>query len=105
MFWDILIFYQIFLSPQVWLVVINLVLIISSRVAKWPIVWLCPPKTNNIQAIAIHTLPNTQQSKGNQKMKPGQLIKHNMRNTFPQKLCKKWGGETSADLFLFIKVF
>ena len=33
------------------------------------------------QAIAIHILPNISQSKGNQAMKFGQLIKCNKRNT------------------------
>ena len=42
-----------------------------------------------LQLIAIHTLPNISQSKGNQRMKLGLLIEYNKRNTFHQKLCGK----------------
>ena len=42
-----------------------------------------------LQTIAIHILPNISQSKGNQTMKFGQLIEHNKRNIFLQKLCEK----------------
>ena len=38
-----------------------------------------------LQTIAIHILPNTSQSKGNQATKSGQLIEHNKRNIFLQK--------------------
>ena len=34
-----------------------------------------------LQTIAIHIFPNISQSKGNQKMKYGQLIEYNKRNT------------------------
>ena len=52
--------------------------------------------------IAIHILPNISQSKGNQAMKFGQLIKYNKRNIFLQKSCRKWGRETSSrPLFVF----
>ena len=35
-------------------------------------------------------------------MKPGQLIDYNKRNMFHQKLCRKWGRETSSrPLFIF----
>ena len=34
------------------------------------------------QTIAIHILPNISRSKGDQKMKSGQLIEYNMRNIF-----------------------
>ena len=34
-------------------------------------------------------LPNISQSKGNQAMTLGQLIDHNKRNIFVQKLCEK----------------
>ena len=55
-----------------------------------------------LQAIAIHILPNISQSKGNQTMKFGQLIEYNKRNIFLQKLCRKWGRETSSrPLFIF----
>ena len=56
-----------------------------------------------LQTIAIHILFNISQSEGNQTMKFGQLIEHNKINTFLQKLCRKWGRETSPDLFLFFK--
>ena len=42
-----------------------------------------------LQKIEIHILPNTLQSKGNQKMKFGQLIEYSKRNIFLQKLCGK----------------
>ena len=42
-----------------------------------------------LQAIAIHISPNISQSKGNQTMKFGQLIKYNKRNIFFQKLGRK----------------
>ena len=35
------------------------------------------------QIIAIQILPNISSSKGNQAIKLGQLIKHNIRNIFP----------------------
>ena len=55
-----------------------------------------------LQTIAINILPNISQSKGNQTMKFGQLIEYNKRNIFLQKLCRKWGRETSSrPLFIF----
>ena len=42
-----------------------------------------------LQTIWIHILPNISQSKGNQTMKSGQLIEHNRRYIFLQKLCRK----------------
>ena len=42
-----------------------------------------------LQTITIHILPNISQSKGNQKMKFGELIEYNRRNIFLQKLCGK----------------
>ena len=57
-----------------------------------------------LQIIAIHILPNITQSKGNQTMKFSQLIESNKRNIFLQKLCEKWGKETSSrPLFIFLK--
>ena len=54
-----------------------------------------------LQTIATHVLPNISQSKDNQTMKFGQLIEYNKRNIFLQKLCRKWGKETSLrPLFL-----
>ena len=55
-----------------------------------------------LQTIAIHILSNISQNKGNQTMKFGQLIEYNKRNIFLQKLCGKWGRETSPrPLFIF----
>ena len=55
-----------------------------------------------LQTIAIHILSNISQNKGNQTMKFGQLIEYNKRNIFLQKLCRKWGKETSSrPLFIF----
>ena len=36
----------------------------------------------SLQAIAVHILPNTSQSKGNQTIKFGQLIEYNKRKNF-----------------------
>ena len=56
------------------------------------------------QTIAMHILPNISQSKGNQTMKFGQLIEYNKRQNFLQKLCRKWGRETSCrPLLIFWK--
>ena len=58
----------------------------------------------DLQTIAIHILPNIAQSKGTQTMKFSQLIEYNKRNIFAQKLCRKWGRETSSrPLFSFSK--
>ena len=46
------------------------------------------------QEIAIHVLPNISRHKDNQTMEFAQLIEHNMRNIFPEKLYTKCGGET-----------
>ena len=57
-----------------------------------------------LQTIAIHILPNISQSKGNQTMKFGQLIEYNKINIFLQKLCRKWGKETSSrPIFIYWK--
>ena len=48
-----------------------------------------------LQTVAIPILPNISQSKDNQKMKFSQLIEYSKRNVFLQKLCGKWGRETS----------
>ena len=54
------------------------------------------------QTIAIHILPNISQGKDNQTMKFVQLIEYNKINIFLQKLCGKWGRETSSrPLFTF----
>ena len=49
-----------------------------------------------LQTIAIHILPNISQSKGNQTMKFGQLIKHNKRNIFLQKMRQGENAENEA---------
>ena len=55
-----------------------------------------------LQAIAVNILPNISQSKDNQTIKFGQSIEYNKRNIFFQKLCEKWGRETSSrPLFIF----
>ena len=51
------------------------------------------------QTIAIHILPSSSRSKGNQTMKFGQLMEYNMRNIFFEKSYAKWGGETSPRPF------
>ena len=43
----------------------------------------------DLQAIAIHILPNISQSKSNHTMKFGQLIEYKKINIFLQKLCGK----------------
>ena len=49
----------------------------------------------------MHILPNISRSKGNQKMKFGQVIEDNKGNIFLQKSCRKLGTETSSKpLFL-----
>ena len=55
-----------------------------------------------LQTVAIHILPNISQSKVNQTIKLGQLIEYKKRNIFLEKLCGKWGRETSSrPLFIF----
>ena len=51
------------------------------------------------QTIVIHILPDISLSKGNQAMKFGQLIEHNMKNIFLEKSYAKCGGETSSKPF------
>ena len=46
------------------------------------------------QTVKINTLPNILRSKDNQAMKFGQLIEHNMRNIFVEKLYAKFAGES-----------
>ena len=46
------------------------------------------------QTIAIKILSNISRSKGNQAIKFGQLVKHNMKNIFLEKSYTKCGGET-----------
>ena len=57
-----------------------------------------------LQTIAIHILANISQSKINQTMKFGQLIRYNKENFVLQKLCRKCASETSSrPLFIFWK--
>ena len=49
-----------------------------------------------LQTIAIHILSNISQKKGNPTLKFGQLTEYNKRDIFLQKLCGKWGTETSS---------
>ena len=51
------------------------------------------------QTIAIHILPIIPRSKGNQTMKFGMLIEHNMRNIFLEKSYTKYGTETTPRPF------
>ena len=51
------------------------------------------------QTITIHIMPNISRSKGNKALKFGQLIKHNMRNIFLEKLYAKYSGETIPSYF------
>ena len=51
------------------------------------------------QTIVIHILPNISRSKGNQKMKLGQLIECNIRNIFLVKSYTKCGRETNPRPF------
>ena len=55
------------------------------------------------QTIAMHKFINISRSKENQTMKHGQLIEYNKRNTFLEKLCGKWGRETSPRSFFNLK--
>ena len=56
-----------------------------------------------LKTIAIHIFPNILQSKDHQTMKFHQLIEHDKRNTFLQKLCGKWDWETSSRPFFLKK--
>ena len=53
-----------------------------------------------LQAIAIHILPNISQSKGNQTMKFGQLIEYNKRNIFFKNYAENQARRLVPDLFL-----
>ena len=56
-----------------------------------------------LQTNPIHMLPNISQSTGDQTLKFGQLIEHNTRNVFLQKLCGKRGRVTSSRPLYFLK--
>ena len=51
------------------------------------------------QTFANRTLHNMSRSKSDQTMKFGQVIEHNMRNAFLEKLYAKCGGETISSPF------
>ena len=51
------------------------------------------------QTIAIHILNNISRSKGNQKIKFGQLIEYSMRNIFLEKSYTKYNRETISRPF------
>ena len=51
------------------------------------------------QIITTHILSNISKSKGNQKMKFGQLIEYNMRNIFLEKSYTIFGAKTSPRPF------
>ena len=53
------------------------------------------------QTIAIHILANISQSKGNQTIKFGQLIKYNKRKIFLQNYVENEAERLVPDLFLF----
>ena len=57
-----------------------------------------------LQAIAIHILPNISQSKVNQTMKIGELIRYDKRNIFSQTLCRQWAGRLVPDMFCFFQI-
>ena len=56
-----------------------------------------------LQKIAIHILPNTSQSKGNQTMKFVQLIEYNKINNFLQSYTENEARRLVPDFFLFFK--
>ena len=51
------------------------------------------------QTIALYILANISRSKGNQRMKFGQLMEYDMRNIFIKRSYTKCGGETIPILF------
>ena len=51
------------------------------------------------ETLAIHIMPNVSRSKGNQILKFGQLIEHNMRIIFLEKPYTKYGDETVPGAF------
>ena len=51
------------------------------------------------QTIAIYILANISRSKGNQRMKFGQLMEYDMRNIFIKRSYTNCGGETIPILF------
>ena len=57
--------------------------------------WLEKWKKPGKQTIAVHILPNISRSKGNQTIKFGQLIDHNISNIFFEKSHTKCGGVTT----------
>ena len=56
------------------------------------------------QTVAINILSNISRSKGNQAMKFGQLIKHNMKNIFFEKSYTKCEEKLLSDPFKKLKI-
>ena len=48
-----------------------------------------------LRLVTLHILPNISRSKGNQKIKFGQLIEYNMKKDFLEKSSTKYAGEAS----------
>ena len=57
----------------------------------------------DLEAISIHILPNISQSKDNKKMKFGQLIEYNKRNTFLKNYAENEVRRVAPDLSLFFE--
>ena len=57
----------------------------------------------DLETISIHILPNISQSKDNKKMKFGQLIEYNKRNTFLKNYAENEAGRVAPDLSLFFE--
>ena len=55
------------------------------------------------QTITVHILHNIWKSKGDKTMTFGHIVDCNVRNNFLQKLCRKWGRETSSRPVCFLK--
>ena len=56
-----------------------------------------------LQTISIHMLSNISQSKGNQKMRFGQLIEYNKRNLLLKNYAENEARRLVPDLLLFFK--
>ena len=57
----------------------------------------------DLEAISLHILPNISQSKDNKKMKFGQLIEYNKRNTFLKNYAENEVGRVAPDLSLIFE--
>ena len=56
-----------------------------------------------LQTISIHMLSNISQSKGNQKMRFGQLIEYNKRNLLLKNYAENEARRLVPELLLFFK--